>query len=151
MQLGGNRRPGVTTAFIDPSSGETLLAVRTNAAGQHSVLFRLSDCTGAVVADSDGFAPYEGVLVIMGDRQKLLLRLPEDPSGVVSYCLYNRRGDLLTESDGARTKLYRGVQMQASVEATEPGGRRPPPRPPAKESVESVSSGSAQPSNEPAT
>jgi len=117
MQLGGNRRRGVTTAFIDSATGEILLAVRTDHQGEHAVLFCLSDSTGAIVADSGGFAPYRTGLVIKCSTGQLLLQLPGDASGALQYCLYSRSGKLLTESDGVRTRLYGSFQMQSSIEA----------------------------------
>jgi hypothetical protein len=109
LKLG--RRPGSFTSFVDSFTEETILRVEASSSGEILVTFRLYDCHGTLVQDSDGGQSYPAGAEVRADDDEVLLSLPSDDEGLVSYCLYNRSGTLLTRSDGMRTQLFGGVRI----------------------------------------
>lgn len=113
MKLGGHR-PGSLTAFIDSSTGEALLQVAADPGGEPRVAFRLFDCDGSLVEDSNGFQTYPEGISVFGGNQELLLLIPNDPAGDIQYRLYNCEGRLLTCSDGCRTQILGGLRIEGA-------------------------------------
>lgn len=112
MKLGGHR-PGSLTVFVDSSSGEPILQIAADSNGEARVAFRLFDCDGNLVSDSQGFQAYpDGICIQQGEEQ--LLVIPNDPSCHIQYRLYNQEGRLLTTSDGARTQILGGLRIEGA-------------------------------------
>jgi hypothetical protein len=103
------------TAFIDSISGDAVLAVRSNEAGETLVAYRLRDRHGSLVAESQGFEQFQEGLVVADGEGEVLLELPPQAQGVIAYRLYNQRGVLMTQSDGVRTQIYGYLQMQSAL------------------------------------
>jgi hypothetical protein len=116
------RRPGAYTSFVDSFTEETILRIEANAVGDILVTFRLYDCNGALVEDSGGCRPFTAGSEVRADDDELLLSMPADCDGHVSYCLYNQKGSLLTRSDGLRTQLFGGLRVLGN----KPLSGRPP-------------------------
>jgi hypothetical protein len=113
MRLGGHR-PGSLTAFLDGTSGETLLQVAADANGDPRIAYRLYDSDGNLVADSDGFHTYPDGLSLEDSRGELLLLLPDSPVGNIHYRLYSPGGRLLGCSDGSRTQILNGLRIEGA-------------------------------------
>ena len=113
MKLGGHR-PGSLTAFVDGSTGETLLQIAADANGDPRIAFRLFDCNGKLVKDSGGFRAYAKGVEVRGANDEQLLEIPRDPEGDVKYRLYNSEGRLLTTSDGSRTQILGGLRIEGA-------------------------------------
>jgi hypothetical protein len=113
MKLGGHR-PGSLTAFVDGASGETLLQIAADSNGEPRVAYRLFDCDGNLVQDSDGFHTYPEGLSLISTSQELLLHIPPDPSGDIQYRIYSPAGRLLTCSDGSRTQILNGLRIEGA-------------------------------------
>src|SRR5687768_5330593 len=109
MKLG--RRPGAFTSFVDSFTEETILRIEASSSGEILVTFRLYDCHGALVQETDGCQSFPAGTEVRSDEDEMLLCVPEDREGLVSYCLYNQSGALLTRSDGMRTQLFGGVRI----------------------------------------
>jgi hypothetical protein len=108
----GNRRPSTSTTFADAASGEEILQVASDEHGLLLMSFHLYDATGSLVADSEGLTHYPDGITVKCSRGEVLLEVPPDSSVGVSYRLYNSTGFLLTQSDGARTKIYSLLRME---------------------------------------
>jgi len=110
----GTRRPGTSTAFVDSSTGETLLRFASDENGAVSIAFCLYDANGRQVAESDLVElPAKG-LTVRCKGGELLLKLPANPEAAIQYRLYNKEGQLLTFSDGERTMIYGSLRMEGS-------------------------------------
>jgi len=120
LKLG--RRPGSFTSFVDSFTEETILRVEASSSGEILVTFRLYDSHGVLVQDSDGCQSYPAGAEVRSDDDEVLLSVPADDDGYVSYCLYNASGTLLTRSDGMRTQLFGGVRIVGN----KPLSGRPP-------------------------
>jgi hypothetical protein len=120
MKLG--RRPGAFTSFVDSFTEETILRIEASTSGEILVTFRLYDCHGTLVQDSDGGHHFPAGTEVRSDEDEVLLSVPDDDEGLVSYCLYNKSGTLLTRSDGKRTELFGGIR----VVGNKPLAGRPP-------------------------
>ena len=55
-------------------------------------------------------------------KGELLLDIPRDQSANIRYRLYNAEGNLLTWSDGARTKIYPNLRMDGTGRGWSPNG-----------------------------
>ena len=128
MKLG--RRPGSFTSFIDSFTEETILRIEASSSGEILVTFHLYDCHGVLVQDSDGCRSFPLGTEIRAGDDEVLLGLPDDDEGFVSYCLYNRVGALLTRSDGMRTQLFGGIRIV--------GNKPLSGRPPAAKTAEAI-------------
>jgi hypothetical protein len=111
----GKRRAGTSTAFIDAIDNEVLLMFSADPDGNTLVSFCLYDAHGGLVADSDGPHFYPEGLTIHSVDGDLLLEIPTEPDAIVRYRLFNRSGQLLTSSDGARTQIFGFLRMEAGV------------------------------------
>ena len=113
MKLGGHR-PGSLTSFVDGASGETLLQIAADSNGDPRVAFKLFDCDGNLVQESEGFQSYPEGLCLQSSAAELLLQLPIDPLGDILYKLYAPDGRLLAASDGARTQILSGLRLEGA-------------------------------------
>jgi hypothetical protein len=113
MKLGGHR-PGSLTAFVDGASGEVLLQIAADANGEPRVAYRIFDCDGNLVDDSDGFQTFPEGLRLVSAAQELLLQIPPEPSGDIQYRIYSPAGRLLTCSDGSRTQILNGLRIEGA-------------------------------------
>lgn len=112
-----NRRPGSSTAFVDASTGETLLQVVTDKNGDLFIGFRLYDANGCLVAASQGLQPLRRGLAfaIRSSCGDILLDVPADLDDHVSYQLRNQTGQLVTLSDGAHTRIFSLLRMEGTA------------------------------------
>jgi hypothetical protein len=108
----GRNRPGISTDFIDNEFQEVLLRIGCSADGEPLVAFRLYDCTGALVAQTDAFTRFPTGITVQASDGTVLLNVPEPPLDSITYALYNRQGHLLTCSDGQRTQVYAFLRME---------------------------------------
>ena len=108
MKLG--RRPGAFTSFVDSFTEETILRIEASSSGEILITFHLYDCHGALVQDAEACS-YPAGTEVRSEDDEVLLSVPADDEGLVSYCLYNQSGSLLTRSDGMRTQLFGGVRI----------------------------------------
>lgn len=110
----GNRRPGTSTTFVDAFSEEHLLQFASDEHGQHLMAFHLYDSAGSLVGETAGLEHYpDGVTICSnGGKGEVLLCVPPDTNDAICYRLYNCNGNLLTSSDGVRTKIYQLLRME---------------------------------------
>ena len=108
----GNRRPGTSTTFVDALTQESILQLASDERGLHLMAFRLYDCRGSFVAESEGLQHYPDGLTIRSSGGELLLVVPPDSNKRIQYRLYNRTGNLLTSSNGIRTMIYQLLRME---------------------------------------
>ncbi|HEY7268594.1 MAG TPA: hypothetical protein VH951_02085 [Dehalococcoidia bacterium] len=108
----GRNRPGISTDFIDNQSQEILLRIGCSATGEPLVAFRLYDCSGSLVAQTDDFTSFPTGISVVAPDGSVLLEVPEPPLDQIAYRLYNREGHLLTCSDGQRTQVYAFLRME---------------------------------------
>jgi hypothetical protein len=102
------------TAFVDSSTGETLLRFTSDENGAISVAYCLYDSRGKQVAASEhAELPPKG-LTVRCRGGELLLKLPANPDAAIKYRLYNSEGQLLTFSDGERTMIYGSLRMEGN-------------------------------------
>jgi hypothetical protein len=101
------------TAFVDSSTGETLLRFTSDENGAISIAYCLYDSRGQQVASSElAELPPKGLTVRC--RGEVLLKLPANPDAAIKYRLYNSEGQLLTFSDGERTMIYGSLRMEGN-------------------------------------
>jgi hypothetical protein len=113
MKLGGHR-PGSLTSFVDGASGETLLQIAADSNGDPRVAFKLFDCDGNLVQETEGFQTFPEGLCLQSLSEEQLLLLPTDPLGDIQYKLYAPDGRLLAASDGARTQILNGLRLEGA-------------------------------------
>ena len=113
MKLGGHR-PGSLTSFVDGASGETLLQIAADSNGEPRVAFKLFDCDGNLVQETEGFQTFPEGLSLESPAAELLLKLPTDPLGDIHYKLYAPDGRLLAASDGSRTQILSGLRLEGA-------------------------------------
>lgn len=80
--------------------------------GHLLIAFHIYDAKGSLVADSEGLSHYPDGLTVRCAAGELLLDVPADDSNHIQYRLYNGDGNLLTWSDGARTKIGPLLRME---------------------------------------
>jgi hypothetical protein len=125
------RRPGAFVAFVDTFTDETLLKIECNADDVDLIAFRLYDCQGRLVADSQGPRQLSESVEVSDEAGELLLYVPLARDESICYRLYSVRGALLTCSDGLRTQIFGGVRME--------GNKHPAGRPPSQAGVSATS------------
>lgn len=108
-----NRRPGWSTSFVDASSGEVLFEVSFDREGRLQVGFCLYDADGSLVAQR-GLERLRSDITVHAGNGDLLLDLAANPQTPVRYRLHNRAGELVTCSDGVRTRIYGSLRMQGA-------------------------------------
>jgi hypothetical protein len=108
----GRNRPGLSTDFIDNHNQEILLRIGCSADGEPMICFRLYDCTGTIVAETEDFVPFPGGIRVVAPNGDVLLQVPDSPQEQICYRLYNNEGSLLTCSDGQRTQVFAFLRME---------------------------------------
>ncbi len=118
------RHPGTSISFLDGPTGELILRIGSDEEGRLRIEFHLYDSAGRPVAESGEAVGFpEGVHVQAADGE-LLLDLPAEMGENICYHLYNRKGELLTSSDGVSTRIGPCLRMEALPR----GGRHYSPR-----------------------
>lgn len=84
--------------------------------------FTLYDANGKVVAQTTGPEPFPRGVTVRCKKGELLLQVPANGKDNMRYTLYNQQGQLLTWSDGSRTKIYPLLRMEGNSRAW-PGSR----------------------------
>jgi len=118
----GNRRPGTSTTFLDAVSGEDVFQVASDEDGLVFIAYHLYDASGSFVAESAGLGHFPDGLTVRCAAGELLLDIPVDSAADIQYRLYSRTGQLLTSSDGARTKIYPPLRMEGVARLWVPPG-----------------------------
>ena len=107
----GERRAGSHTAFVDSVSGEVVLELASDDQGAEFVKYHLYDSQGQLAAESNGFQPFPRGLSITCQAGEELLHIPPDAGEAMHYRLYGSSGNLLTWSDGQRTRIFGVLRM----------------------------------------
>ncbi len=107
----GQRHVGSHTAFVDSISGEAVLEMASDVDGAEFLAYRLYDSQGTLTAESNGFQPFPRGLSITCKGGEELLHIPKDASQPMHYRLYGAAGNLLTWSDGQRTRIFGVLRM----------------------------------------
>jgi len=113
---------------VDAPSGETILKIGVGTDSCFLICFHLYDCNGCPAAESAGISPFPGGVRIDSSDGELLLEIPAELDANIQYRLYNRRGELLTSSDGVCTRIGPCLRMEAwprrGAASYHPHGRR---------------------------
>ncbi len=96
-----------------------ILNVGVDSEGHPLVYFYLYDSMGRLVAQSGAASSFPGGLKVRTADGELLLDIPTGQDIPIQYRLYNRKGELLTCSDGICTKIEPCLRMEARPQ----GGR----------------------------
>jgi hypothetical protein len=107
----GERHIGSHTVFMDSVSGETVLEMASDEHGAEFLSYHLYDAQGQMTAESDGFQPFPRGLSITCQAGEELLHIPPDVGDAMHYRLYGASGNLLTWSDGQRTRIFGVLRM----------------------------------------
>jgi hypothetical protein len=107
----GQRHVGSHTAFVDSISGETVLEMASDGEGAEFIAYRLYDSKGTLAAESNGFQPFPRGLSIKCKGGEELLHIPKKAGEPMHYRLYGAAGNLLTWSDGQRTRIFGVLRM----------------------------------------
>jgi len=81
--------------------------------GRPLIYFYLYDSVGRPVAHSGAASSFPDGFKVQTADGELLLDIPTGPDIPIHYRLYNRKGELLTCSDGVRTKIHPGLRMES--------------------------------------
>ena len=122
----GHRRPGTSISFLDGPTGEVILKIAADAEGRLLVKFHLYDSHGHPVAESDDVCTSPNGLRVHSEDGELLLDLPADIEKSICYQLYNQKGELLTSSDGASTRIGPCLRMESWPRGGFPQASRQP-------------------------
>jgi hypothetical protein len=106
-----DRKPGTATIFVDSSSGEGVLQLGADSSGRLLIAYRLYDRKGDLVASTEGFEDVPAQMTVKCKKGEVLLDLPKDPAKHIRYRLYGATGQVLTWSDGVKTKIYGSLRM----------------------------------------
>jgi len=90
-----------------------ILNVGLDDEGRSLVYFCLYDSRGCAVAESGAASSFPNGLKVQTADGELLLDIPTGPDIPIQYRLYNRKGELLTCSDGVCTKIHPGLRMES--------------------------------------
>jgi hypothetical protein len=107
----GQRNVGSHTAFVDSISGEAVLEMASDGDGVEFIAYRLYDAQGTLTAESKGFKRLRRGLSISCKGGQQLLHIPARAEEPMQYCLYGPGGNLLTTSDGQRTRIFGVLRM----------------------------------------
>ena len=107
----GERHIGSHTAFVDSISGEAVLQMASDEHGVEFLAYHLYDAQGQLTAQSNGFKRFPRGLSITCQAGEELLHIPKDAGEPVHYRLYGSAGNLLTWSDGQRTRIFGVLRM----------------------------------------
>jgi len=111
---------------VDGPTGELILRIALDADGSPSVEFHLYDSQGHPAAESGDDHGFPAGIRIHSEDGELLLELPSDTGESIRYRLYNRKGELLTSSDGISTKIGPCLRMESWPRSGFPQGSRQP-------------------------
>jgi hypothetical protein len=103
-----------------------ILSIASDDAGRLRVGFHLYDSSGHPVAESGDTSSYPAGIRIRSEEGELLLELPAKTGENIRYRLYNRRGELLTSSDGVFTRIGPCLRMESWPRSGAPQGSRQP-------------------------
>jgi hypothetical protein len=107
----GQRHVGSHTAFVDSISGEAVLELASDVDGAEFIAYRLYDAQGTLTAESKGFQPFPRGLTITCKGGEELLHIPKKAGEAMHYRLYGAGGNLLTWSDGQKTRIFGVLRM----------------------------------------
>lgn len=110
----GQRGVGSHTAFVDSISGETVLELASDSEGVEFISYRLYDSQGTLAAETKGFQPFPRGLSVKCKGGEVLLHIPKKAGDPMQYRLYGAGGNLLTWSDGQRTRILGVLRMNGS-------------------------------------
>ena len=96
---------------MDSVSGEVVLQLASDDQGAEFVKYHLYDSQGQLTAESDGFQPFPRGLSINATCGEELLHIPAVAGEAMHYRLYGSSGNLLTWSDGQRTRVFGVLRM----------------------------------------
>jgi hypothetical protein len=111
----GQQNVGSHTAFVDSVSGESVLEMASDANGVKFIAYRLYDSQGTLAAESNGFKRLRRGLSIRCKGGEQLLHIPKVAGEPMQYCLYGPSGNLLTRSDGQRTRIFGVLRMNGAA------------------------------------
>ena len=107
----GQRHVGSHTAFVDSLTGEAVLEMASDEHGAEFISYRLYDSQGHLAAESGGFQPFPRGLSITCKAGEELLHIPKSADEPMHYRLFGPGGNLLTWSDGQRTRIFGVLRM----------------------------------------
>lgn len=103
-----------------------ILSIASDEEGRLGVSFNLYDSRGRPVAESDGTSNYPAGIRVHSEEGELLLDLPAKTGENIHYRLYNRKGELLTSSDGLSTRIGPCLRMESRPRNGAPRGSSQP-------------------------
>jgi hypothetical protein len=112
MRLG--HRAGSSISFIDSFSEETILKVEAEVENKDLFSYHLYDSAGTVVAEASSISALPEGIEVRTATGELLLRVASTVGTRIDYRLYSRTGALITCSDGWRTQIFGGLQINGT-------------------------------------
>ncbi len=112
MRLG--HRAGNSISFIDSFAEETILKVESLVENKDLFTYHLYDNTGTLVAEVEAVSAMPNGIEVRSVDGELLLQVPPELGAAINYRLYSRKGALITCSDGERTQIFGGLQIEGS-------------------------------------
>ena len=103
-----------------------ILNIASDSEGCVRIRFCLYDSKGHPAAESGDSASFPRGVTILSEDGELLLDLPAEAGENIRYRLYNRKGDLLTSSDGVSTRIGPCLRMESSPRGGIAHGSRNP-------------------------
>jgi len=107
-------RAGNSISFIDSFSEETILKVESAVENKDLFTYHLYDNTGTLVADMEAVSAMPDGIEVRTTEGELLLHVTPELGAAINYRLYSRKGALITCSDGERTQIFGGLQIEGS-------------------------------------
>ncbi len=101
-----------------------ILNIAADAEGHLQVKFHLYDSGGHTVAESGDASSFPSGIRVHSEEGELLLDLPGEIGENICYRLYNRKGELLTSSDGVSTRIGPCLRMESWPRGGVPQGSR---------------------------
>jgi hypothetical protein len=103
-----------------------ILSIASDAEGRLRVNFHLYDSSGRPVAESGDTSSFPAGIRVLSEEGELLLDLPAKTGENIRYRLYNRKGELLTNSDGVSTRIGPCLRMESWPRGGASQGSRQP-------------------------
>ena len=103
-----------------------ILNIAADTEGHLRVKFNLYDSSGHPVAESGENTSFPAGIRVHSEEGELLLDLPAKIGENIHYRLYNRKGELLTSSDGVSTRIGPCLRMESWPRGGVPQGARQP-------------------------
>jgi hypothetical protein len=103
-----------------------ILNIAADTDGHLRVKFNLYDSSGHPVAESGEASSFPAGVRVHSEEGELLLDLPAKIGENILYRLYNRKGELLTSSDGVSTRIGPCLRMESWPRGGVPQGSRQP-------------------------